>query len=47
MNDVARDMLGTTGNTFPDTDDAYCATKGPCSVIRELRAGVRPPVYRA
>ncbi|MFJ6661616.1 hypothetical protein ACIQNG_35495 [Streptomyces sp. NPDC091377] len=22
-------------------------TKGPCSIIRELRAGVRPPVYRA
>lgn len=28
-------------------DDAYCATKGPCSLIRALRAGVRPPVYRA
>ncbi|MFC5156366.1 hypothetical protein [Streptomyces amakusaensis] len=47
VNAVARDMWGTTGNTLPDTDDAYCATKGPCSLIRELRAGVRPPVYRA
>lgn len=47
VNSVARDMWGTTGRTLPDTDDAYCATKGPCSVIRELRAGVRPPVYRA
>ncbi|MEV7296779.1 hypothetical protein AB0N79_34960 [Streptomyces microflavus] len=47
VNAVARDMLGTTGNTLPDTDDAYCATTGPCSVIREIRAGVRPRVYRA
>ncbi|MEV8057190.1 hypothetical protein AB0P37_11825 [Streptomyces antimycoticus] len=47
VNAVARDMWGTTGNALPDTDDAYCATKGPCSIIRELRAGVRPPVYRA
>ncbi|MEU2564859.1 hypothetical protein ABZ626_36845 [Streptomyces longispororuber] len=30
-----------------DGDDAYCATKGPCVLIRELRAGVRPPTYRA
>ncbi|OEV10223.1 hypothetical protein [Streptomyces nanshensis] len=27
---------------LPDTDDAYCAIHGPCSIIRELRAGVRP-----
>lgn len=47
VNAAARDMWGTTGNALPDTDDAYCATKGPCSLIRELRAGVRPPVYRA
>lgn len=47
VNAVARDRWGTSGNTLPDTDDAYCAAKGPCSVIRELRAGVRPPVYRA
>ncbi|MGW3269041.1 hypothetical protein [Streptomyces sp. NPDC001056] len=47
VNALARDMWGTTGNALPDTDDAYCATKGPCSIIRELRAGVRPPVYRA
>ncbi|MGW5679196.1 hypothetical protein ACWEV4_29650 [Streptomyces sp. NPDC003860] len=47
VNAVARDLWGTTGNALPDTDDAYCATKGPCSLIRELRAGVRPPVYRA
>ncbi|GAA2417961.1 hypothetical protein ACFPFX_04755 [Streptomyces mauvecolor] len=47
VNAAARDMWGTTGNALPDTDDAYCATKGPCSIIRELRAGVRPPVYRA
>ncbi|WP_329625895.1 hypothetical protein OG357_38325 (plasmid) [Streptomyces sp. NBC_01255] len=47
VNAVARDMWGTPGNALPDTDDAYCATKGPCSIIRELRAGVRPPVYRA
>ncbi|MFF2779927.1 hypothetical protein ACFVU3_34125 [Streptomyces sp. NPDC058052] len=47
VNAVARDMWGTQGNALPDTDDAYCAIKGPCSLIRELRAGVRPPVYRA
>ncbi|MDX3403382.1 hypothetical protein [Streptomyces sp. ME01-18h] len=47
VNALARDMWGTTGNALPDTDDAYCATKGPCSIIRELRAGVRPPVHRA
>ncbi|MFJ1993098.1 hypothetical protein [Streptomyces asiaticus] len=47
VNAVAKDRLGMTSNPLPDTDDAYCATKGPCSIIRELRAGVRPPVYRA
>jgi hypothetical protein len=47
VNAVAREMWGTTGNALPDTDDAYCVTKGPCSIIRELRAGVRPPTYRA
>ncbi|MEV0449846.1 hypothetical protein [Streptomyces sp. NPDC050600] len=47
VNALARDMWGTQGNALPDTDDAYCATKGPCSIIRELRAGVRPAVYRA
>ncbi|MEV5451597.1 hypothetical protein [Streptomyces sp. NPDC052535] len=47
VNAVTRDMWGTTGNALPDTDDAYCATKGPCSIIRELRAGVRPSVYSA
>ncbi|MEU3414551.1 hypothetical protein ABZ760_25350 [Streptomyces sp. NPDC006658] len=47
VNAAAREMWGTTGNALPDTDDAYCATKGPCSIIRELRAGVRPPTYRA
>lgn len=47
VNAVARDAWGTTGNALPDTDDAYCATKGPCSLIRELRAGVRPAAYRA
>lgn len=47
VNAAAREMWGTTGNALPDTDDAYCATKGPCSIIRELRAGARPPVYRA
>ncbi|MFJ2745890.1 hypothetical protein ACIO3O_40240 [Streptomyces sp. NPDC087440] len=47
VNALAREKWGTPGNALPDTDDAYCATKGPCSVIRELRAGIRPPVYRA
>ncbi|MEW2173408.1 hypothetical protein AB0935_26305 [Streptomyces sp. NPDC007027] len=47
VNAVARDMWATTTNALPDTDDAYCATKGPCSIIRELRAGVRPPLYRS
>jgi hypothetical protein len=47
VNAVARDRWGTTGNALPDTDHGYCATKGPCSIIRELRAGIRPPVYRA
>ncbi|MGQ7754414.1 hypothetical protein ACUN29_39205 (plasmid) [Streptomyces sp. WC2508] len=47
VNAAAREMWGTTGNALPDTDDAYCATKGPCSIIRELRAGVRPLTYRA
>ncbi|WP_190093277.1 hypothetical protein [Streptomyces melanogenes] len=47
VNAAAREMWGTTGNALPDTDDAYCATKGPCSIIRELRAGVRPPTNRA
>jgi len=47
VNAVARDMSGATGNAVPETYEAYCATKGPCSIIRELRAGVRPPVYRA
>lgn len=47
VNAVAKDRLGLTDNPYPDTDDEYCATKGPCSVIRKLRAGDRPPVYRA
>lgn len=47
VNAVARENLGLSHDPLPDTDDAYCATKGPCSIIRELRAGVRPPVYRA
>ncbi|MEU6996643.1 hypothetical protein ABZ953_39080 [Streptomyces sp. NPDC046465] len=47
INAFARDTLGHAGNPLPDTDDAYCAAKGPCSVIRELRAGARPAVYRA
>ncbi|MET9535549.1 hypothetical protein ABZY02_34205 [Streptomyces sp. NPDC006649] len=47
VNEATRQMWGTTGNAVPDTDDAYCATKGPCSIIRELRAGSRSPVYRA
>lgn len=47
VNQVARHMWGTTGNALPDTEDGYCATKGPCSIIRELRAGIRPQVYRA
>ncbi|MFD4756390.1 hypothetical protein [Streptomyces sp. NPDC058426] len=45
VNAVARDMRGLTGNVLPDTDDAYCATHGPCSLTRELRAGSRPPTY--
>ncbi|MGW2863306.1 hypothetical protein [Streptomyces sp. NPDC001205] len=45
VNAAAREMWGTTRNALPDTDDAYCATKGPCSIIRELRAGARPPAY--
>jgi hypothetical protein len=45
VNAVARDQLGLSNNPLPDTDDAYCATKGPCSLIRELRAGVRPAPY--
>ncbi|WP_331732341.1 hypothetical protein [Streptomyces sp. NBC_00989] len=47
VNAVARQNLGMTYDPLPDDDGAYCATKGPCSIIRELRAGVRPPVYRA
>ncbi|MDX2576749.1 hypothetical protein PV332_14845 [Streptomyces scabiei] len=47
VNAVARKNLGLAHNPLPDDDAAYCATKGPCSIIRELRAGVRPPVYRA
>jgi hypothetical protein len=47
VNAVARERLGMASNPLPDTDDAFCATKGPCSIIRELRAGVRPTVYRA
>jgi hypothetical protein len=47
VNAVARERLGMTSNPLPDADAAFCATKGPCSIIRELRAGVRPPVYRA
>ncbi|MFK8851120.1 hypothetical protein [Streptomyces sp. Ac-502] len=46
VNAVAKDKLGLSHNPLPNTDDAYCATKGPCSIIRELRAGVRPAVYR-
>lgn len=45
VNAVAKEQLGLPGNPLPDTEDTYCATKGPCSIIRELRAGVRPPVY--
>ncbi|MFF0386857.1 hypothetical protein [Streptomyces sp. NPDC004286] len=47
VNDAARSMWGTTGNALPDTQAAFCAVKGPCSIIRELRTGIRPPVYRA
>jgi hypothetical protein len=45
VNAVAKERLGLSGNALPDTEDAYCATKGPCAVIRELRAGVRPAPY--
>lgn len=47
VNAVAKDKLGLSSNPLPDTDDAYCATKGPCSIIRALRVGSRPAVYRA
>lgn len=47
VNALARDMYGTSGNTLPDTDDTYCATQGPCSIIRAMRTGTRPDVYRA
>ena len=46
VNTVAREMQGTKGNALPDTEDGYCAIHGPCAVIRELRAGVRPKAYR-
>lgn len=45
VNAVAKDMYGHSTDPLPSTEDAYCAVKGPCSVIRELRAGVRPPAY--
>mgnify|MGYP001604299015 CR=1 FL=1 len=47
VNAVAKDKLGLSYNPHPDTEDAYCATKGPCGLIRELRAGIRPAVFRA
>lgn len=45
VNQVAREMRGTTGDALPSEESAYCAAKGPCSLLRELRAGVRPAVY--
>jgi hypothetical protein len=47
VNAVAKDKLGLTHNPLPSTEDGYCATKGPCSIIRELRAGIRPAAYQA
>lgn len=47
VNAVARQKLGLAHNPLPDDEAVYCATKGPCSIIRELRAGARPPVYRS
>lgn len=46
-NAVARDMYGRRDNVLPETGGALCATTGPCSLIRELRAGSRPPAYHA
>ncbi|MER6605917.1 hypothetical protein ABT282_08375 [Streptomyces sp. NPDC000927] len=46
VNEVARDKMGLSRNPLPSTNDAYCAVKGPCSLIRELRAGVKPAPYR-
>lgn len=47
VNAVAKDKLGLSHNPHPATEDAYCAAKGPCSIIREIRAGVRPSIYPA
>lgn len=46
VNEVAKKNLGVTHDVLPNSEDVYCATRGPCAVIRELRAGVRPDVYQ-
>lgn len=47
VNTVMKERLGSPSGRLPDSIDAYCTAEGPCSIIRELRAGVRPLVYRS
>lgn len=42
VNAVAKDKLGPGYLPHPEDEGGYCALNGPCSIIREMRAGVRP-----
>lgn len=45
VNEVAKDKLGPGYLPHPEDEGGYCALNGPCSIIREMRAGVRPAPF--
>lgn len=45
VNKVASANLGPGYLPHPEEEDAYCAVKGPCAILRDMRAGIRPAVY--
>lgn len=45
VNEVAASQLGPGYLPHPEDEGGYCAVKGPCSILRDMRAGVRPAPY--
>lgn len=45
VNAVAKAELGPGYLPHPEDEGGYCAVKGPCAILRDMRAGVRPAVY--
>ncbi|MFM9373250.1 hypothetical protein [Streptomyces sp. Da 82-17] len=47
VNAFGREKFGPGYIPISEDEGTACATTGPCSIVRELRAGVRPPAYPA